>query len=168
MSSIPVPLKTHRVGERCTLKLSRAQTFSDWCGVVVNYQGVSSFCPCRSEIMRNQFAYTLTKADIRIPQPVLPFVITVLQELSKLDLKFIFEKRKGTLRKNDFFSEENTAMPPYSGFVPESTRLQAEGRSLHTGWETRIIKEFHGITKRQLKYGCCCKPPLVSSARPGP
>ncbi|GFY00816.1 hypothetical protein TNCV_2142081 [Trichonephila clavipes] len=28
MSSIPVPLKTRRVGQRCTLNLSRAETFS--------------------------------------------------------------------------------------------------------------------------------------------
>ncbi|GFU91451.1 uncharacterized protein TNCV_2542191 [Trichonephila clavipes] len=31
----PVPLKTRRVGERYTLNLSRAQTSSHWCGVVV-------------------------------------------------------------------------------------------------------------------------------------
>ncbi|GFS89448.1 hypothetical protein TNCV_1809631 [Trichonephila clavipes] len=31
-SSSPVPLKTHRVRERCTFNLSRAQTFSRWCG----------------------------------------------------------------------------------------------------------------------------------------
>ncbi|GFX01635.1 integrase catalytic domain-containing protein [Trichonephila clavipes] len=35
MSSSPVPLKTRRVGQRCTLNLSRAQTSSRWCGVVV-------------------------------------------------------------------------------------------------------------------------------------
>ncbi|GFU84726.1 hypothetical protein TNCV_2126671 [Trichonephila clavipes] len=34
-SSSPVPLKTRRVGERCQLNLSRAQTSSRWCGVVV-------------------------------------------------------------------------------------------------------------------------------------
>ncbi|GFS52425.1 reverse transcriptase domain-containing protein [Trichonephila clavipes] len=34
-SSSPVPLKTRRIGERCTLNLSRAQTSSRWCGVVV-------------------------------------------------------------------------------------------------------------------------------------
>ncbi|GFY28654.1 uncharacterized protein TNCV_3440211 [Trichonephila clavipes] len=34
-NSSPVPLKTRRVGERCTLNLSRAQTFSCWGGVVV-------------------------------------------------------------------------------------------------------------------------------------
>ncbi|PRD20649.1 UNVERIFIED_CONTAM: Histone-lysine N-methyltransferase SETMAR [Trichonephila clavipes] len=32
-SSSPVPLKTHRVGQRCTLNLSRAETSSRWCGV---------------------------------------------------------------------------------------------------------------------------------------
>ncbi|GFT82505.1 uncharacterized protein TNCV_2898061 [Trichonephila clavipes] len=31
----PVPLKTRRVGQRCTLNLSRAETSSRWCGVVV-------------------------------------------------------------------------------------------------------------------------------------
>ncbi|GFT55248.1 uncharacterized protein TNCV_4611251 [Trichonephila clavipes] len=33
--SSPVPLKTCRVGQRCTLNLSRAETSSRWCGVVV-------------------------------------------------------------------------------------------------------------------------------------
>ncbi|GFU60813.1 alpha-2 adrenergic receptor [Trichonephila clavipes] len=32
MSSSPVPLKTRRVGQRCTLNLSRAETSSRWCG----------------------------------------------------------------------------------------------------------------------------------------
>ncbi|GFU49052.1 transposable element Tcb2 transposase [Trichonephila clavipes] len=34
MSSSPVPLKTQRVGQRCTLNLSRTETSSRWCGVV--------------------------------------------------------------------------------------------------------------------------------------
>ncbi|GFW64642.1 uncharacterized protein TNCV_700481 [Trichonephila clavipes] len=34
-SSSPIPLKTHRLGQRCTLNLSRADTSSRWCGVVV-------------------------------------------------------------------------------------------------------------------------------------
>ncbi|GFT93095.1 hypothetical protein TNCV_4400851 [Trichonephila clavipes] len=34
-SSSPVPLKTRRVGQRCTLNQSRAETSSRWCGVVV-------------------------------------------------------------------------------------------------------------------------------------
>ncbi|GFY10923.1 uncharacterized protein TNCV_1124451 [Trichonephila clavipes] len=42
MSSSPVPLKTSRVGQRCTLNLSRAQSSSRWCGVAVRRGGASS------------------------------------------------------------------------------------------------------------------------------
>ncbi|GFU89655.1 uncharacterized protein TNCV_1920651 [Trichonephila clavipes] len=42
MSSSPVPLKTHRVGQRCTLHLSRAETSSRWCGAVVRRGDASS------------------------------------------------------------------------------------------------------------------------------
>ncbi|PRD37704.1 UNVERIFIED_CONTAM: hypothetical protein NCL1_05223 [Trichonephila clavipes] len=41
-SSSPVPLKTGRVGQRCTLNLSRAETSSRWCGVVIRRGGASS------------------------------------------------------------------------------------------------------------------------------
>ncbi|GFW87879.1 uncharacterized protein TNCV_1359831 [Trichonephila clavipes] len=44
MSSIPVPLKTRRVGQRCTLNLSRAETSSRWCGVVVRRGGCLLRC----------------------------------------------------------------------------------------------------------------------------
>ncbi|GFW04983.1 uncharacterized protein TNCV_597771 [Trichonephila clavipes] len=43
-SSIPVPLKTRRVGQRCTLNLSRAETSSRWCGVVVRERGCQLRC----------------------------------------------------------------------------------------------------------------------------
>ncbi|GFX99817.1 uncharacterized protein TNCV_258561 [Trichonephila clavipes] len=42
MSSIPVPPKTRRVGQQCTLNLSRTETSSRWCGVVVRRGGASS------------------------------------------------------------------------------------------------------------------------------
>ncbi|GFT05775.1 uncharacterized protein TNCV_3925661 [Trichonephila clavipes] len=42
MSSSPMPLKTCRVGQRCTLNLSRAEMSSRWCGVVVRRGGASS------------------------------------------------------------------------------------------------------------------------------
>ncbi|GFW33836.1 uncharacterized protein TNCV_3589211 [Trichonephila clavipes] len=42
MSSSPVPLKTRRVGQRCTLNLPRAQTSSRCCGMVVRRGGASS------------------------------------------------------------------------------------------------------------------------------
>ncbi|GFS85838.1 uncharacterized protein TNCV_2973751 [Trichonephila clavipes] len=41
-SSSTVPPKTCRVGERCTLNMSRAQTSSRWCGMVVRRGGASS------------------------------------------------------------------------------------------------------------------------------
>ncbi|GFU69359.1 uncharacterized protein TNCV_3210231 [Trichonephila clavipes] len=41
-SSSPVPLKTRRVGQRCTLNLSRAEMSSRWCGAVVRRGGASS------------------------------------------------------------------------------------------------------------------------------
>ncbi|GFY00713.1 phospholipase D1 [Trichonephila clavipes] len=44
MSSSPVPLKIRRVGQRCTLNLSRAETSSRWCDVVVRRGG----CQLRS------------------------------------------------------------------------------------------------------------------------
>ncbi|GFU79287.1 hypothetical protein TNCV_2138101 [Trichonephila clavipes] len=42
MSSKPVPLKTRRVGQRCTLNLLRSGTSSRWWGVVVRRQGACS------------------------------------------------------------------------------------------------------------------------------
>ncbi|GFT68449.1 uncharacterized protein TNCV_4585311 [Trichonephila clavipes] len=41
MSSSSVPLKTRRVGDRCTLNPSRPQTSSYWCDVAVRRGGVS-------------------------------------------------------------------------------------------------------------------------------
>ncbi|GFW19957.1 hypothetical protein TNCV_866631 [Trichonephila clavipes] len=42
MSLSPVPLKTRRAEQRCTLKLPRAETSSRSCGVVVRRGGASS------------------------------------------------------------------------------------------------------------------------------
>ncbi|GFU91421.1 uncharacterized protein TNCV_2541891 [Trichonephila clavipes] len=41
-SSSPVPIKTHSVGHRCTLNLSRTEVSSYWCRVVVRRGGSSS------------------------------------------------------------------------------------------------------------------------------
>ncbi|GFX20315.1 uncharacterized protein TNCV_3486731 [Trichonephila clavipes] len=43
-SSSPVPLKTRRVGQRCKLNLSRAETSSRWCRVVVRRGGCQLKC----------------------------------------------------------------------------------------------------------------------------
>ncbi|GFX69472.1 uncharacterized protein TNCV_380411 [Trichonephila clavipes] len=39
-SSSTIPLQTRRVVQRCMLNLSRAETSSHWCGVVVRKGGV--------------------------------------------------------------------------------------------------------------------------------
>ncbi|GFX02038.1 uncharacterized protein TNCV_372271 [Trichonephila clavipes] len=54
MSSSPVPLKTRRVGQRCTLNLSRTETSSRWCGVVVRRGGYQLRCrPCHLTMVQN-------------------------------------------------------------------------------------------------------------------
>ncbi|GFX83569.1 uncharacterized protein TNCV_325181 [Trichonephila clavipes] len=45
-SSSPLPVKTRCVGERCTLNLSRAETFSRWCGMVVRSEWVQAQLEC--------------------------------------------------------------------------------------------------------------------------
>ncbi|GFY28338.1 uncharacterized protein TNCV_4396701 [Trichonephila clavipes] len=51
-SSSPVPLKTHRVGERCTLNLSIAQTSSCWSGEVVK-RGQLKYHPRHLTMVQN-------------------------------------------------------------------------------------------------------------------
>ncbi|GFW32824.1 uncharacterized protein TNCV_1773931 [Trichonephila clavipes] len=54
MSSSPVPLKNHRVGELYTLNLSRAETSSHWCGVAVRRSLFQLRClPRRLTIAQN-------------------------------------------------------------------------------------------------------------------
>ncbi|GFW52765.1 uncharacterized protein TNCV_2393441 [Trichonephila clavipes] len=48
MSSSPVPLKICRVGQRCILNLSKAETSSRWCGVV--------WVPSHVNVCRNEIA----------------------------------------------------------------------------------------------------------------
>ncbi|GFY02403.1 uncharacterized protein TNCV_3502841 [Trichonephila clavipes] len=43
-SSSPLPLKTRREEQQCTLNLSRAETSSRWCGVVVRSRGCQLRC----------------------------------------------------------------------------------------------------------------------------
>ncbi|GFT91295.1 uncharacterized protein TNCV_2168821 [Trichonephila clavipes] len=57
----PVPLKTHRVGQRCTLNLSRAEISYHWCGVVVRSWGDSS---CVVHVTLPWFEITCSVAKI--------------------------------------------------------------------------------------------------------
>ncbi|GFX73496.1 hypothetical protein TNCV_3403071 [Trichonephila clavipes] len=59
-SSNPVPLKTRRVGERCTLNLLRAQMSSCWSGVVVK-RGQLKYRP-RHLTMAQNYEVRLQKA----------------------------------------------------------------------------------------------------------
>ncbi|GFW05430.1 uncharacterized protein TNCV_3359471 [Trichonephila clavipes] len=61
MSSSPVPLKTRRVGQRCTLNLSRAQTSSRGCGVVVRKGGCKLRCRPRPLTMVQNYVARLQK-----------------------------------------------------------------------------------------------------------
>ncbi|GFW67261.1 hypothetical protein TNCV_2698711 [Trichonephila clavipes] len=51
-SSSQVPLKTHRVEERCTLNMSRAQTSSYWSGVLVK-RGQLKYRPHHLTMVQN-------------------------------------------------------------------------------------------------------------------
>ncbi|GFU31372.1 CCHC-type domain-containing protein [Trichonephila clavipes] len=68
--SSPVPLKTRRVGQRCTLNLSRAETSSRWCGVVVRRDGGQLRCRPRHLTMVQNYVVQrkLLKATERVAQ----------------------------------------------------------------------------------------------------
>ncbi|GFW43685.1 hypothetical protein TNCV_4770341 [Trichonephila clavipes] len=53
MSSSPVPLKTRHVGQRCTLNLSRAETSSRGCGVVVRIGVLAHLTMVQNEVAKS-------------------------------------------------------------------------------------------------------------------
>ncbi|GFT44726.1 uncharacterized protein TNCV_2845161 [Trichonephila clavipes] len=55
MSSNPVPIKTRRLGERCTLNLSRSQTSSDRWGGVARRGGCQVRCCPRHLTMAQNY-----------------------------------------------------------------------------------------------------------------
>ncbi|GFU91270.1 uncharacterized protein TNCV_4926001 [Trichonephila clavipes] len=54
-SSNPEPLKNRLVGKRCTVNLSRAETTSRWCHVVVRRDGCQLRCRLRHLTMAQNF-----------------------------------------------------------------------------------------------------------------
>ncbi|GFT00897.1 replication factor C subunit 3 [Trichonephila clavipes] len=102
MGSSPVPPKTHRVGQRCTLNLSRAEMSSRWCGVVVR-RGV----PAQVSSMSLDHGSKLRDDDPR--------------KLEEGVRCFPFETGICYKRKTNFFPEEDTTMS-YSGFEREPSR----------------------------------------------
>ncbi|GFX34045.1 DDE_3 domain-containing protein [Trichonephila clavipes] len=62
MGSSPVPLKTRRVGQRCTLNPSRAETSSRWCGVGVRRGGCQLRCRPRHLTMVQNYVVRVAKS----------------------------------------------------------------------------------------------------------
>ncbi|GFS73981.1 uncharacterized protein TNCV_108571 [Trichonephila clavipes] len=65
----PVPLKTRRVGQRCTLNLSRVETSSHWCGVVVRRGGNQLRCRPRHLTMFNAVIVEVEIGGVAIYRP---------------------------------------------------------------------------------------------------
>ncbi|GFT79977.1 uncharacterized protein TNCV_4598581 [Trichonephila clavipes] len=65
-SSSPVPLKTRRVGQRCTLNLLRVETSSRCCGVVARRGDVSSVARLKTKIKHPPTALYLLKTLITL------------------------------------------------------------------------------------------------------
>ncbi|GFV79219.1 uncharacterized protein TNCV_70871 [Trichonephila clavipes] len=101
MSSSPVPLKTHRVEQRCTLNLSRAETSSRWCGVVVlesNLEKHSSRVQsCRNLLNRTQITVACS-----------PVCVILLWSVGN-ELSDLLEKRGAVLLKPDCVSNSPRA-----------------------------------------------------------
>ncbi|GFV13317.1 uncharacterized protein TNCV_3656371 [Trichonephila clavipes] len=53
------PVKTRRVGQRCTLNLSRAETSFRWCGVVVR----RGECQLSFQVIYSQFGFAIHQND---------------------------------------------------------------------------------------------------------
>ncbi|GFU68264.1 uncharacterized protein TNCV_1717051 [Trichonephila clavipes] len=64
ISSSPVPLKTCRVGQRCTLNLSTAETPSRWCGVIVRRRGCHLRCRPRHLTMVQNYVIRRQKSSL--------------------------------------------------------------------------------------------------------
>ncbi|GFV75602.1 uncharacterized protein TNCV_2240511 [Trichonephila clavipes] len=75
LRSSPVPLKTRRVGQRCTLNLSRAETSSRWCGVVVRRGGARGrprhLTMVQNYVVRHQSPRVAEQCDVNI-QSIIP------------------------------------------------------------------------------------------------
>ncbi|GFX14123.1 uncharacterized protein TNCV_1766191 [Trichonephila clavipes] len=63
MNSSPVPLKTRRVGQRCVLNMSRTETSSRWCGVVVRRGGCELRCRPRHLTMVQNHTWSVAKSS---------------------------------------------------------------------------------------------------------
>ncbi|GFU62251.1 hypothetical protein TNCV_4859661 [Trichonephila clavipes] len=75
MSSIPVPLKTRRVGQRCTLNLSRAETSSRCCARMYAHPNMNLKMP---------LTFTFTRQTSPVFASFIPKVISEMSILTLL------------------------------------------------------------------------------------
>ncbi|GFX87941.1 uncharacterized protein TNCV_4374061 [Trichonephila clavipes] len=78
MSLSPLPLKTRHVGQRCTLNLSRAETSSRWCGVVVRREGCELRCRLRHLTVFQNYVVRGQKALVQLNSVTLIFTHSFL------------------------------------------------------------------------------------------
>ncbi|GFV68918.1 hypothetical protein TNCV_1985821 [Trichonephila clavipes] len=104
MSSSLVPLKTRRVGARCTLNLSRTQTSSRWYGVVIREErGLPSQAPSSSLDYGSKLRGPSPKSprvaeqcNVLIFTPSWYFIITLLSKAEPLDVYGNNDRDEGT------------------------------------------------------------------------
>ncbi|GFX81902.1 uncharacterized protein TNCV_2571021 [Trichonephila clavipes] len=139
-SSSPVPLKTRRVGQRCTLNLSRAQTSSRWCGVVVRREGCKLRCRPRHLTM---FQSYVVQCDVNIYSLTQCSTVSIISRIECVNNVEI--SRTVTSRKIDL-------IVPYSRYLFKRN-LDAEfGDYTSSGtFERKALRTIFGPVKDQ---GC--------------
>ncbi|GFW90771.1 transposon Ty3-G Gag-Pol polyprotein [Trichonephila clavipes] len=109
-SSNPVPLKTRRVGQRCTLNLSRAEMSSRWCGVVVRRGGANSAVDAAAspaaDILGHKFRLFVKDREIGCQ-----FLVDSGEDVSILP----WTKKKGECQASQYklYTANGTEIPTY-------------------------------------------------------
>ncbi|GFW71287.1 uncharacterized protein TNCV_537051 [Trichonephila clavipes] len=96
--SSPVPLKTRRVGQRCTLNLSRAEMSSRWCGVVVR-RGVPAQVSSTSLDHGSKLRGPLPKAFVQLNSATLIFNQSI-KALSPKSLQWLHDSTGTMMNKS--------------------------------------------------------------------
>ncbi|GFU78031.1 uncharacterized protein TNCV_4855091 [Trichonephila clavipes] len=112
-SSSSVPFKTRRVGQRCTLNLSRAET-SRWCGVVVR----RGECQLRCRHVTLPW-FKITWSVAKSPRVAEQCDVNI-HSLTSAFFKTLFNQLcyKLALQTTNSIAENNSPFPAKSGFGP--------------------------------------------------
>ncbi|GFU36277.1 hypothetical protein TNCV_559181 [Trichonephila clavipes] len=139
MSSSPVSLKTRRVGQRCTLNLSRAETSSRWCGVVVR-RGVLAQVPSSSLDHGSKITWSVAKSP------------RVAEQIYKGKEQLVANST-GNLARNTTWKERN--FPPKEQGAPSGCRLLGLGM-VAVGL---FILKFHLVRGWSRRFSRCQRLP---------